>query len=65
MHKLASVLKQGSVLGLKILWIRKRGRYDKKAAQLRQTGPQVDWSNVNSRESSRRVILYLDQQSAD
>jgi hypothetical protein len=42
-----------------------RGRYDKKVAQLRQTDPQVDWSNVNSREGSRRVILYLDQQSGD
>jgi hypothetical protein len=39
-----------------------RGRYDKKVAHWGQTDPQVDWSNVNSREGSRRVILYLDQQ---
>jgi len=42
-----------------------RERYDKKVTQLRQTDPQVDWSNVNSREGSRRVILFLDQDSVD
>jgi hypothetical protein len=42
-----------------------RERYDKKVTQLRQTDPQVDWSNVNSREGSRRVILFLDQDIVD
>ena len=42
-----------------------RERYDKKVTQLRRTDPQVDWSNVNSREGSRRVILFLDQDSVD
>ncbi len=38
-----------------------RERFDRKVAQLRQTDPQVDWSAVNSREDSRRFILYLDR----
>ena len=42
-----------------------RERYDKKLAQLRQTDPQVDWSDVNSREGSRRVILFLGNERAD
>ena len=42
-----------------------RERYDKKVTQLRRTDPQVDWSNVNSREGSRRVILFLDQDNVD
>jgi hypothetical protein len=42
-----------------------RERYDKKLAQLRQTDPQVDWSAVNSREGSRRVILFMGDESAD
>ena len=43
----------------------KRARFDNKVVQLRQTDPQVDWSAVTAREDSRRVILYLDQESAD
>jgi hypothetical protein len=42
-----------------------RERYDKKLAQLRQTDPQVDWSAVNSREGSRRVISFKGNESAD
>jgi hypothetical protein len=42
-----------------------RERYDKKLAQLRHTDPQVDWSAVNSREGSRRVILFMGNESAN
>ena len=38
-----------------------RDRYDEKVAQLRRTSPQVDWSNVQLREGTRRVILYVQQ----
>jgi hypothetical protein len=40
-----------------------RERFDKKVGQLRQTDPQVDWSAINEREGSRRVILYIDPES--
>jgi hypothetical protein len=42
-----------------------RERYDTKLAALRKTDPQVDWSNVSLREDSRRVIFYLDRNTAD
>ena len=37
----------------------------KSRAQLRHTDPQVDWSAVNSREGSRRIILYVDKKKFD
>ena len=40
-----------------------RERFDKKVIELRQTHPQVDWSAINEREDSRRVILYIDRGS--
>jgi hypothetical protein len=40
-----------------------RDRFDKKVIQLRQADPQVDWSAVNKREDSRRVIVYIDRES--
>jgi hypothetical protein len=40
-----------------------RERFDKKVVQLRQTDPQVDWSAINEREDSRRVILYIERES--
>ena len=42
-----------------------RERYDNKIAQLRQTDPQIDWSNVSSRDGPRRVIVYRDRDGAD
>jgi hypothetical protein len=42
-----------------------RQRYDNKITQLRQTDPQIDWSNVSSRDGSRRVIVYRDRDGAD
>ena len=35
----------------------------RKCFNLRQTDPQVDWSAINEREDSRRVILYIDRES--
>ena len=40
-----------------------RERFNKKVVQLRRTDPQVDWSAVNEREDSRRVILDVDLES--
>jgi hypothetical protein len=40
-----------------------RERFDKRVVQLRQTDPQVDWSAINEREDSRRVILYIEWES--
>lgn len=40
-----------------------RERFDKKVIQLRRTDPQVDWSAVNEREDSRRVVLYIDREN--
>ncbi len=40
-----------------------RKRFDKKVAQLRQTDPYVDWSAVDEREDTRRVVLYIDREN--
>jgi hypothetical protein len=39
-----------------------RERFDKKVVQLRRTDPYVDWSAVDNREDSRRVVLYIDRE---
>jgi hypothetical protein len=44
---------------------RQRERYDQKVVQLGQIDPQVDWSAVNAREDSRRILVYLNRQDAD